>query len=310
MASLLPNAGRDLPSPAATTSWWPRWAASRCPRSPSAWTCCGSRYGQRFAEFLLRDFVRSKIELPSTVELLVLRSNEMDDDFETQPGAAPSLIARTLQQVQAAVSKLGTLGFQEAVIVTDHGFYLHTARRGRRCLPTATGQLADAARAYVAGRRLGRRVKPGDIGSAPGHPGRFRPGGGAAGHGPYQAGMTYFHGGALAAGGSCAGAGRTAAHAGGCGSGPTEVTLRYKRGAKRVTTQRPVFEVSVDLGSLFTEKRRSRSWSRHTTNKGKIVGEALHSPPVNPATGTLSLRPARQAEVTLSWRKSTKANSW
>ena len=47
------------------------------------------RYGQRFAEVDLAKFVREKTKVDNTVELLVLRSNEMDNDFENNPEAAP-----------------------------------------------------------------------------------------------------------------------------------------------------------------------------------------------------------------------------
>ena len=72
-------------------------------------------------------FVREKQKLDATVELLVLRSNEMDSDFENNPEAAPGLISRSFQRVRSAIHKLREIGFQEAVILTDHGFFLNTA---------------------------------------------------------------------------------------------------------------------------------------------------------------------------------------
>jgi hypothetical protein len=85
------------------------------------------RYGQRFAEIDLAKFVRSKQKIDNTVELLVLRSNEMDNDFENNPEAAPGLIVRTFQRVRGVIHKLREMGFQDAIIVTDHGFFLNTA---------------------------------------------------------------------------------------------------------------------------------------------------------------------------------------
>lgn len=102
------------------------------------------RFGQRFDEATLKDFVRSAFELPGSVELLVLRSNEMDGDFESNPETGSGLIGRTFQQICAAVLKLRTLGFQDAVIVTDHGFFLNTeggagGAGGERCGGAAGG---------------------------------------------------------------------------------------------------------------------------------------------------------------------------
>src|SRR5438128_2458839 len=74
---------------------------------------------------LLKDFVGKKVKLPSTVDLLVLRSTEIDSHLESNPETALGLTLRTLTLVRVALSKLRDLGFQEAVIATDHGFFLN-----------------------------------------------------------------------------------------------------------------------------------------------------------------------------------------
>ena len=80
--------------------------------------CCANDR-QRFAALPLKEFVCGKGELSKMVELLLLRSNEMDEAFESNPETAPMHISRTLQQVQAAVRKLRAIGFHEALILTD-----------------------------------------------------------------------------------------------------------------------------------------------------------------------------------------------
>ena len=127
MASLLPGAEQGLALLRREDRMTAALDDQLLPQVTQRMEVLRSRYGQRFAECALKDFARGKVNIPATVELLVLRSNEMDEEFEHNPEAAPGLIVRTLQQVQAAIRKLRTLGFQEAVIVTDHGFYLHTA---------------------------------------------------------------------------------------------------------------------------------------------------------------------------------------
>jgi hypothetical protein len=42
----------------------------------------GKRYGDRFAEMPLNDFVRGKPKIADTVDLLVLRSTEIDSQLE------------------------------------------------------------------------------------------------------------------------------------------------------------------------------------------------------------------------------------
>ena len=72
------------------------------------------QYGQRFAETSLKRDSRGKFSLPATVELLVLRSNEMDGDFENNPEAAPGLLQPDLPAGPSRAAQAGDLGFQDA----------------------------------------------------------------------------------------------------------------------------------------------------------------------------------------------------
>lgn len=257
------------------------------------------RYGQRFAEMTLKDFARSKIDLPATVELLVLRSNEMDNDFESNPEAAPSLISRTFQQIRGALHKLGGLGFQEAIIVTDHGFYLKAlleagdvcakppgtwlSVHGRLLLGDGAG---DAANLVLPAETLGVR---GDFAQV------------AVPYAlvAYQAGASYLHGGAslqetvvpvISV--------RLKAAEAGFGKPPT-VTLSYKHGAKRITTRLPVIDVTVGSGNLFSIDANIDILVEAHDRQGQVVGEAKLGGPVNPATRTLTLRPNTTIQIAL-----------
>jgi len=92
------------------------------------------RYGDRFSEMLLNDFVRGKPKIAETVDLLVLRSTEIDSQLESirdDSGFDPG----TLKLIRVALHKLRGIGFKEAVIVTDHGFFLNAqAEAGDVCV--------------------------------------------------------------------------------------------------------------------------------------------------------------------------------
>lgn len=299
MASLLPNAGRDLALVRRDDKLLPMLGDQPLANVTQRMEVLRKRYGQRFADYPLKDFARTKIEVPPTVELLVLRSNEMDQDFESNPEAAPGLISRTLQQVQAAIRKLRGLGFQDAIIVADHGFYLNTAiEAGDACARppgnwlTLHGRMllgdgtADGSNFVLAAATLGIR---GDFHQAAG-PRRMV---------TYQGGMTYFHGGlSLQEAIVPVVVVRLRAAESAAVTSPT-IKLRYKRGNKRITTPRPVFEIAVDLGGLFLGEASVEILIEAQDKTGRIVGEAIHSAPVNPATGTLTLRPGETADVTL-----------
>ena len=299
MASLLPGAEQGLALLRREDRMTAALDGQLLPQVTQRMEVLRSRYGQRFGECALKDFARGKANIPATVELLVLRSNEMDEEFEHNPEAAYGQIVRTLQQVQATIGKLRTLGFQEAIIVADHGFYLHTAAEAGDICQKPPGNwimvhgrmllgdgAADASNLVMPAAQLGIR---GDFSQAAVPRGMV----------PYQGGMTYFHGGlSLQEAVVPVLVVRLRPPTAAAGPEP-EVSLRYKRGSKRVTTPRPVFEVSIGLGGFFTNETPLEILIEAYDKQGRVVGEALHSPPVNPATGTLTLRPGESADITL-----------
>jgi hypothetical protein len=116
---------------------------------------------------------------------------------------------------------------------------------------------------------------------------------------PYRAGLLYFHGGAslqeavvpvLTA--------RLVAT-----SRPdikqAAVALYYKNGATRITTRLPVIEVSLENGDLFSAGAEFEILLEAHDRRGNVVGEAKAGGPVNPATGTLTLRAGDRVQVPL-----------
>jgi len=93
------------------------------------------KYGDRFAEMPLNDFVRGRPKIAETVDLLVLRSTEIDSQLESNAETTLGLIPNMLKQIRVALHKLRGMGFKEAVIVTDHGFFLNAhAEAGDVCV--------------------------------------------------------------------------------------------------------------------------------------------------------------------------------
>ncbi len=144
---------------AATTSCTPMLGDQTLSNVTQRMDLLRRRYGQRFAEATLQDFLRPAFELPAAVELLVLRSNEMDADFESNPEAAPSLHRPHLPagargRAQAARPGLRGRGDRHRPRLLPQ----HRRRRGRRVQPAAR-QLAHRPRAAAAGRRAGEPLQ-------------------------------------------------------------------------------------------------------------------------------------------------------
>ena len=77
------------------------------------------------------------------------------------------------------------------------------------------------------------------------------------------------------------------------------VSLSYRNGAKRITTRLPVVDVLMESGNMFAQDRDFEILMEAHDKKGQVVGEAKAGGPVNPATGTINLRPGQRIQVTI-----------
>lgn len=197
MASLLPGARTELTLGLEGDSLVPKLSGARVGNVNQRMEVLRKRLGDRFQEMPLNDFVRGKPKISETVDLLVLRSTEIDSQLESNPETTLGLIPGTLKLIRVALHKLRGMGFKEAVIVTDHGFFLNAqAEAGDVCIKpqgnwpiTAHDRLmlgdgnADAHSAVIGAEKLGVR-------------GDFAQAAVPRSMAPYRAGHLYFHGGA------------------------------------------------------------------------------------------------------------------
>ena len=249
------------------------------------------KYGDRFAESNLNEFVRSKKDLPETVQLLVLRSVEIDSHLENNPETTLGLLHDTLKRIRVAVHKLKDSGFDDIVIATDHGFFLNAqAEAGDVCTKpsgdwinvherTLLGDGIPDNHSYVLGAEtLGIR-------------GEFKQIAGPRSMAPYRAGMLYFHGGAsLQEAVVPVLIGRLQA----AEKKPESffnVILAYKNGATRITTRLPVVDLRLDTTSIFAQAEDFEVLLEAHAGKDKVVGEAKAGGVVNAATGAITLKP-------------------
>ena len=246
MASLLPGARTGLTLSLENDSLLPKLSGAPVGNVPQRMNVLAKRYGDRFSEMLLNDFVRGKPKIAETVDLLVLRSTEIDSQLESNPETTLGLIPGTLKLIRVALHKLRDMGFKEAVIVTDHGFFLNAqAEAGDVCVKPQ-GQWPVNAH---------DRMMLGD-GSADGHSlvvsaekigirGDFSQAALPRSMAPYRSGHLYFHGGASLAEAIVPVLVARLDTAVQPRLGKVVVVLNYKNGAKRITTRLPVVEVML-----------------------------------------------------------------
>lgn len=300
MASLLPGAAADLALRQEGESLTPKLDGTAVGTVAQRMGLLRSRFGDRFAEMRLDEFVRSKkIDIASTVDLLVLRSVEIDELLETNPENTLKLIPDSISRIRATLHKLRDKGFNEVVIATDHGFYLNAqAEAGDVCTkPPGTWPISNyRSMLGQGGSDSNSVILPCEKAGIRGDYANFATPRSMA---PYRSGLLYFHGGA-----SLPEAVVPVLVVKLENSSPPDVRqfsveLDYKGGVKRITTRTPVVKVIPQAEGLFSLDTEFEIMLEAQDAKGNVVGEAKPGGVVNPATRTITLKPGNLESITI-----------
>lgn len=299
MASLLPGAGQQLRIKNDEQSLVPMLGDQVVDTVAQRMEVFRQKYGQRFEEGRLEDFVRGRFDFSPEIDLLVLRAVEIDSHFENHPDTAPAEITNALKRIRVAIHKLKERGYHEVVIATDHGFFMNThAGAGDVCSKPAGNWIGihdrcalgdgggDGNHLVTSTEKMGIR---GDFA-------KF-----AAPHtlAAYRSGLLYYHGGISLQ--ECVVPVITMQLK--TSNQPTlhkaSVAMSYKNGAKAITTRVPVIDLAVETSDMFSTENEFEILLEAHDIKGEVVGEAKAGGAVNPATGTLSLKPGDKLQVTI-----------
>ena len=297
MASLLPEAASRLELKREGEGVLPALGDVRLVNVSIRMEMLRQRYGDRFAEMKLVDFIRSRKDLAGSVDLLVLRSGEIDTQLETSPETALGQIQDTLKRIRVAVHKLKEKGFQRVVIATDHGFVLNPQiEAGDVCAKPPGVWInvhdrfllgagsADTANCLLPTAHLGIR-------------GEFSHAAFPRGLVPYRAGQQYFHGG-VSLQEALVPVLTLRLEAVQLAGFTPKVEIVYKSGTSRITTRLPVITVIVQA-DLIHPAAEVEILLEAQDKKGNTVGEAKAGGPVNPATGTITIPLGQRVPVTL-----------
>lgn len=300
MASLLPGARAQLTLTWENDALVPRLGAAPVCNVGQRMEVFRNRLGDRFHEMLLSDFARGKSKIGETVDLLVLRSTEIDSQLESNPETTLGLIPGTLKLIRVALYKLRGMGFKEAVIVTDHGFFLNAqAEAGDVCVKPQGNWPVNAHDRMLLGTGTGDNHSVVLGAEKVGIQGDFAQVALPRSMAPYRAGHLYFHGGASLPEAVVpilvARLDTSAQHE----IKKVLVELNYKNGAKRITTRLPVIEVSLVSDDLFSQGVSVEILLEAHDSKGNVVGEPRPGGEVNPATRTITLTPNQRKQIAL-----------
>lgn len=299
MASLLPGASTDFQLVKKDSGFVPSIQGQELGNVSQRMELIRKKYGNRFQEGRLDKFLKKEIEISPDADLLVLRSVEIDTSFESNPDTAPNELVNALKRIRRAVHTLSKLGFSEAIIATDHGFFMNThAGPGDTCskLP---GDWINIHERSLLGNGVPDPKHFCVQADKAGIKGDFPFFAGPLSLASYKSGMLYYHGGCslqecivpviqlnfkkqLAPVGN-----------------DVSIELNYKNGAKYITTRLPVIEVSANSQSLFSVDKDYEVLLEAHSKKGEIVGEAKRGGVVGASTGTLSLLAGERVQVTM-----------
>lgn len=300
MASLLPGAREGLQLCIEGGKLVPKLGDVKVSNVSQRMDVFRKRLGDRFYEMTLNDFVKGKPRFSKTVDLLVLRSTEIDSQLESNPESTLGLIPNTLKYVRVALHKLRELGFHDAVIATDHGFFLNGhATDGDVCSkPQGNWVLNAHDRALMGTGNADNHSVVIDAAKL-GVRGDYQQVALPKSMAPYRAGHLYFHGGASLPEAVVPVLVARLDTKDVSGTGSFRVELNYKRGAKRITTRVPVVELSASSDDMFTQDKDIEVLLEAQTGQGEVIGEPRPGGDVNPATRTITLRPGESKQITI-----------
>ncbi len=297
MASLLPRAGSDLRIDKLGNEYVVMLGDSKLKTVANRMSVLKDRYGARFAEVKLNNLIKPRYKVDKSVELLAVRTNDLDERFESSLEAGLSDVATQLKRLRVAVHKLRELEFDDVIIATDHGFFInaHAGAGDVGTKPSGNwinfhsrsllGDGASDVRNFV--------VSSDHVGIRGGF-GQFA---GPKGMVAYSSGATYFHGGASLQ--ECIvpvisvrirDATKETAE-------KFKVVLSYK--SKKITTQLPVVDIGIpeDEGLLEFMQAEAEVLIEAHDKGGKVVGQAKAGGVVDPATGTIRLQTGKTLRV-------------
>jgi hypothetical protein len=295
MASLLPCAGKELSIRKGESGMVPMLGEIPVGTVPQRMAVFEKRFGSRFAQMRADDFIDNNHKFDKSVELAVLRSVEIDTQFENTPKTAPSVILRELKNLRVAISMLQSQGFNHVVIATDHGFFMNRqATEGDVCpKPAGDWYLTHERIALGSGNADHHHfVMPANKAGIKGDYSHLA---GPSTMAAYSKGKLYFHGGASLQ--ECVvPVMEIKLRAQAKATQKSVVELSYKNGAKVITSRRPVIELAVTSDDMFAQ---TEILLEAHSEAGEVVGEAKIGGVVNAATRTVSLQPSDSQKITI-----------
>lgn len=305
MAALLPDADTKLVVGVEAGAIAPRIGSMRVVTAQERIAYLKSIYGDRVKDVQMSDLEGlKKADLGDAVDLLVVRSTEIDTAGESLGAEALPMLSLLLRNLLRALERSRKLGFSKAIVVTDHGFLLQPPSKAGGTTPKPDGVWEAAGPRYLLGDgSKSAEVKFFEAGIV-GVPGYAKKYSTPAGLGSFIAGTRYVHGGLSLQ--ECVLPVITITFP---SQAPQKreisVSLGYKGGmTTRITTMRPSFDLSVsnpEGADLFGGEHEAEISLAIAIRAGaREVGRSQASAGYDPGTGCYKLKPGKAIKITVA----------
>jgi hypothetical protein len=240
----------------------------------------------------LDQFLRKKkLEIPETVQLLILKTQDIDDLGTHLAHDAARFIPSVLKRIPAAIGKLKGLGFQNVILASDHGFILLDEQEAGDVAPKPAGDWVETKARYLLGSGSA------GVGTAAFEAGQV----GIKGEvdtfvvprsfGTFSRTTPFFHGGLslqeCVIPVVCI---RTKTKTQKEGR-PARLRMSYKGGTTdAVTTRRPMIEVVLFQEQIDYLGAKELEFQLEAYAKGKVVGEAASCAHLDPSTNFIRIQ--------------------
>jgi hypothetical protein len=255
-------------------------------------------YGDRVYMRDLDELVtKQKMKIPGTTQLLVIKTTDIDQFGEMSPLEARRLIPRLTQKIIAGVNRLNKMGFDRAIIATDHGFVLFDEQQAGDNVSKPDGQWEMVkSRCLLGNAAVAENVQvfgKSDVGID----GDFEDYVVPRTFGTFAKGNVYAHEGLSLQ--ECVlpvisvDYGKPGSERMNTG---IDIRMAYKGGSTlKITTRRPMIEISM-FSAMFDE---SIEFQLEAYSGKNIIGEAASSPHVNAASNMVTIKPGQAIKVPL-----------
>jgi hypothetical protein len=262
----------------------------------------------------LEDLVRkskAQLKIPDKTKLLVVRTRDIDSIAHDSPHQVLDIIPALVRLIIRGIVKAGELGYDHAVIATDHGFVLfHDQAAGDVC-PKPPGEWLIQKSRCLLGEGDPESHNLVLKASEFGIPGPVRNYAVPKTLVPYSRGQIYYHEGlslqecVL----PCLTVKLESSAEAKKRSNPPSLTLTYRQGkTDKITSRRPVVDLAWPDVELFVEESEREVAIEAVDTKGKIVGLAGTGQAVNPATGCVRIKPGSAVSVGLKMEEDFSGN--